>query len=145
MVYSSCDKSFGCHKALYRDFCRKERNIPIFMRDWWLDCTVGFDNWGVGLVFNDKRIVASMPFIKKVDLFLTFPMPHLTPFLGPWIASGKTKYSEKLGQQKEIMAELIRQLPQTDFFYRIGITSILTGSLFIGQRLPTDNKLYLRY
>ena len=58
-----------------------------------------------------------MPFILKSRLIFNIStMPHLTPFLGPWIASGKTKYSEKLGQQKEIMAELIRQLPQTNFF-----------------------------
>ena len=79
--------------------------------------TVGSDNWGVALVFNDKRIIASMPFIiKKRFIFKLSTMPILTPFLGPWIASSKAKYSKKLGKEKEILTELIRQIPETDFF-----------------------------
>jgi hypothetical protein len=38
------------NKQKYRKFCKKEKNIPVFSKDWWLDAVCGEENWDVAIV-----------------------------------------------------------------------------------------------
>jgi len=108
------------NKQKYREFCKIEKNIPIFSIDWWLDSVCGEENWDVAIVEKGGEIWATMPYyIKKKWGFTLITMPPLTQKLGPYIKYPQgQKYYKKLSWEKEIMNELIDQLPEFDYFYQ---------------------------
>lgn len=115
------------NKEKYREFCKKEKNIPIFSKDWWLDSVCPENKyWDVILIEKGGQIVASMPYIVgRKHNFKTIEMPKLTQNLGPYIKyPEKQKYETKLSYEKEIMTEIIEQIPDVasfsqNFNYRI--------------------------
>ncbi|MDA9244085.1 GNAT family N-acetyltransferase [Amylibacter sp.] len=117
MVVNSVVEGAKYSKTLYRELCANEDLIPLFSKDWWLDAVVGIDKWDVALVFKDGKIIASMPYIIKNRFGLKLcTLPDLTQYLGPWIKPSQAKYAKMLGQQKDIMTDLIEQLPRFDYF-----------------------------
>lgn len=50
-------------KERYRKLCEKERSIPIFSKDWWLDAVCGKDRWDVYLVGSGMDIKAALPYL----------------------------------------------------------------------------------
>lgn len=105
-------------KDKFRQFCLKNHQIPLFLRDWWLDHTAGKNNWDVVVLEKDGHIVSFMPFaIKKVGVFTAIGMPLLTPFLGVWIAYPENQNkTAKLSMEKKYFSQLIQQLPKFDKF-----------------------------
>ncbi|WP_321470628.1 GNAT family N-acetyltransferase [Halarcobacter sp.] len=106
------------NKEKYREFCKEEKNIPIFSKDWWLDCVCGEKNWDVALVEKGGQVVASMPFfLTNRFIFSIVTMPKLTQNMGPFIKypSGQYYY-KKLSWEKEIIELLINQIPKFDYF-----------------------------
>lgn len=100
-------------KKAYRDLCTKEKSIPLFSRDWWLDAAAGSDNWDVALVEKDGEVLAAMPYVNKKRYGLTIiGQPALTQTLGPWLRKFDSKYANALAQQKDLMQGLIEQLPK---------------------------------
>lgn len=98
-------------KDRYRKLCKNESTIPIFSRDWWLDAVCG-DDWDVCLVEESGKIAASMPYhIKNRYGFTLLAQPILTQTLGPWLRPSEAKYSNRLGQEKDLLTALINQLP----------------------------------
>lgn len=106
------------NKDKYLTLCKTEPSIPIFSQAWWLDAVCG-DSWDVCLVEKGGKIVGSMPYHFSKRLGLTFlSHPKLTQTLGPWLRQSNTKYAKRLGQEKEILNELIRQLPNFAHFHQ---------------------------
>lgn len=88
----------------------------IFHQTWWLEA-VAPGRWEILKIEKGGQIFASMPYIKKKKFGLTFiNMPLLTQHLGPWIKPLPGKYSSRLSKEKELMNDLIKQLPKFDFF-----------------------------
>lgn len=105
-------------KDRYRQLCQSEPTIPIFSRDWWLDAVCG-DDWDVCLIDNGKDVYASMPYaIKRRYGMQILTMPLLTQTLGPWLKKTEGKYSNRIGIEKDLLTELITQLPTFDYFYQ---------------------------
>jgi hypothetical protein len=105
------------NKAVYRRLCEQEKTIPIFSRDWWLDSVCGEHNWDVCLVEKSGVVLASMPYyIRNRCGFTLLDLPEFTQTLGPWIRPSEAKYCKVLDRQKDLMNELIEQLPNFDFF-----------------------------
>jgi len=106
------------NKQKYREFCKKEKDIPIFSKDWWLDSVCGKDNWDVILVEKGDEIFASLPFYKqKKAIFDIISMPKLTQTMGVYIKYPKgQKYYKRLSWEKEIMTMIIEQIPNVDSF-----------------------------
>lgn len=104
-------------KTKYRDLCRIESTIPIFSRSWWLDAVCG-DAWNVCLVEKGGQVAAAMPYhFSRTRLGLhVLSQPPETQKLGPWLRSTNAKYSNRLGQEKDLLNELIEQLPAFDYF-----------------------------
>jgi len=102
----------------YRAFCKKEKDIPLFNQDWWLDTVCDKGRWDVALVERNDEIIASMPYyIKKKIIFTAITLPTLTQTMGPYIKYPKgQKYTTSLSWDKKIMQELIEQLPKVDIF-----------------------------
>jgi hypothetical protein len=100
----------------YRQLCLSESSIPLFSQAWWLDAVAG-ESWDVVLCEKDGKILASMPFIVKKKLFFSMlTMPVLTQHLGPWFRVESDNSSKRLASEKDLMAALISQLPDYDYF-----------------------------
>lgn len=106
------------NKELYREFCKEEVDIPIFSKDWWLDTVCGAENWDVAIIEKGREIVATMPYVKKkLFIFNTIMMPEFTQTLGPYIKYPKgQRYYKRLSWEKEMIDNLIEQLPKFDYF-----------------------------
>lgn len=83
----------------------------LFEQPWWLDI-VAPGQWDEVIVKEGEEIVGRLPFVLKGK---DIGMPPLTQTLGPWITP---KYRQKqlgnaqLSAQKEIIAQLLEQLPR---------------------------------
>ena len=106
------------NKKEYRKFCQKEKNIPIFSQDWWLDAVCGEQNWDVVIARKNNQIVATLPYyLQNKFYYRIINMPLFTQTMGPYLKypQNLNEY-KKLSFEKEIMVQLIDQLPQFDLF-----------------------------
>lgn len=104
-------------KKIYREFSSKEPTLPIFSRDWWLDATVGPDAWDVSLITKADQVVAAMPYVMRRRYgFKVINQPALTQKHGPWLRDNDGRHATRLAHEKELMSELIAQLPTFDHF-----------------------------
>jgi len=89
------------NKELYRNYCKDNINLPIFLRDWWLDAVCGED-WDVLIKEEKSRILAVMPYyIHKKYSFKSILPPHLSPINGLWI-----NYAEGMHQTTRYTLEI---------------------------------------
>lgn len=103
-------------KDLYRKICQLDSSIPIFSRPWWLDVVTNGD-WDVCLVIEEGQILASMPiYIKKRFGFSLATLPPLTHNLGPWFYKPSANIPNKLAGERELLNQLIGQIPKVDYF-----------------------------
>ena len=87
--------------------------MPIYSQPWYLNAVCGEDNWDVIIIKKGNKIAATMPFYKFDRYLLKFiRMPHLTKYLGPYF----TKAFNNMKHRKNLMRELIKQLPSFNFF-----------------------------
>jgi lipid II:glycine glycyltransferase (peptidoglycan interpeptide bridge formation enzyme) len=102
------------NKQKYREFCKKEKNIPIFSQDWWLDSVCGYDNWDVIMIEKGGNIFATMPYFIKDNSIV---MPPLTQTMGIYFKYPKNqKYYKKLSFEKEMIVKILKKLPSLGSF-----------------------------
>lgn len=91
-------------------------DYPLFAQPWWLDA-VAPGGWDHVVVRRGEEVAARLPFvpIERVGLRM-LGMPPLTGYLGPCLRASTANYAKQLDQQKELMQELIEQLPRHDLF-----------------------------
>ena len=106
------------NKEQYRQFCKDESELPIFSKDWWLDCVCGEDAWDVVVIKKNGKIAATLPYCISSQYFFNIShMPVLTQTLGIYLKHPKGQSaSKRLSWEKKIMSEAIEALPQTDSF-----------------------------
>lgn len=103
----------------YKDFCEEIDYIPIFLEWWWIECVTD-GKWDV--VFsktNDGKIKGVLPYSlsSQSRIFNIIKMPKQTQVLGCWFNYPKNqKKVNKLSFEKEVMFDLIEQLPNVDYF-----------------------------
>ena len=114
----------NCHVPLLEnrnaDLVNDQDAIPytdcIFQQPWWLDA-VAPGRYEAVEVKVDGKVRARLPYVVRTTLGVkVITMPLLTPYLGPWFAPSNAKYVNQLGEQKELLNELIDQLPPHDYF-----------------------------
>lgn len=89
----------------------------VFERDWWLDGTAGKGNWGEIRIESGGHLQARFVYARRrYRGFTLLTSPLLTQSSGPWFRKGDGKYSTQLARQKDLVAEMVRQLPQHDLF-----------------------------
>ena len=87
-----------------------------FEQPWWLEA-VAPGQWGAAVVERQGEVIARLPYIRKRKLGLTvLTQPPLTRFVGPWLRPSEGKYGTRLGLERELMGELIEQLPPYDVY-----------------------------
>ena len=96
-------------KDLYRALCAEEKDIPVFLQDWWLDIVCGGD-WDVLFYERKGAIIAAMPLYIPCENVVT--MPHYTRAMGIWVAAGSddTKYTSRLEIRQSICRSFIDEL-----------------------------------
>jgi hypothetical protein len=88
----------------------------IFEQPWWLEA-VAPGRWGEAIVRRGDEVFARLPFVMKHRLGMTvLTQPPLTPSLGPWIRETPGKYAKQLENEKDLMSDLIDELPPFDAF-----------------------------
>ncbi|WP_241517571.1 methicillin resistance protein [Campylobacter blaseri] len=112
------DENNMTNKEKYREFCKKEKDIPIFSKDWWLDAVCGEDDWDVALVEKNNNIVASFPYrITYKYIFKLIHMPTLTQQIGVHIKYPENQsYYKRISWENQLISELIDKLPKFDYF-----------------------------
>ncbi len=102
------------NKQKYKEFCKKELDIPIFSKYWWLDAVCGEDNWDVLLYEKGGQIWASFLYYMQKN---QIAMPKLTQTMGIYIKyPANQKYYKKLSWEKEIIFYFVDNLPKVDSF-----------------------------
>ena len=91
-------------------------NTCIFHQPWWLEA-VAPGKWDIIEIKKGGQVFASMPIVMEKRFGMNFlTMPPLTQSLGPWIKPLPGKYSTRLSKEKELLNQLIEQLPPFSFF-----------------------------
>lgn len=105
-------------KDVFKNWCSKHPEIPLFLQYDWLSTIAEPHNWDVALVGSNNDVQAFMPYFRKRKLqFDIITVPPLTPYLGPWIHYPEgQKEATRLSFEKKMMEQLIEQLPKTDKF-----------------------------
>jgi hypothetical protein len=103
-------------KERYRILCNDEFSIPIYIRDWWLDCVCGESGWDVLLYFKNKEVEAAMPYYMPCKGVIS--MPPYTQTMGIWFnpAFENECYSRNLFRKQAICEDFIMRLPAHDYF-----------------------------
>jgi len=100
------------NKDIYRHFCKDNKELSLFVQDWYMDVFTDCD-WDVAIAYRGDEIVGTMPFmIKQKGIFKYVTMPDHIRSMGPYILPEW----RKLNFQHKIMGELIDQLPKLDSF-----------------------------
>lgn len=98
------------NKELYKELCEKEKSIPIFSRDWWMNAVCEEDKWDVILIEKGGQIIATLPYYinnKEIN------QPVLTQKSGPWIKYPcDQKYSSKLDYEKRVLNQIIEKIEE---------------------------------
>ena len=105
------------NKELYREFCKKNNQLPIFMMDWWLDAVCAGKEWDVMLCVKrddeemrllgdaemmreteaPEEIVAAMPYLLRKRAWMQYIlMPQQTQIGGIWMSEDITEDAEKV-------------------------------------------------
>jgi hypothetical protein len=88
----------------------------LFDEPWWLTA-VAPGQWDAVEIEHAGHVVARLPYVIRRRAGLTMiTMPPLTPRLGPWVAPSNAKPARQLGQQKDLITELIQMLPAHHYF-----------------------------
>ncbi len=106
------------NKSLYKQFCEQEKNVPLFLQYQWFEALYSKDDWEVSLVEKGGDVVAVLPYVISKKKSFKFITPQfLSPYQGVWMKYPEgQKYASKIGYEKEVINELIKQLPKTDSF-----------------------------
>jgi lipid II:glycine glycyltransferase (peptidoglycan interpeptide bridge formation enzyme) len=85
---------------------------PIFCQPWWLEA-VSPGQWDYVVAYRGEEVAAVLPYTYKIRLgrYRLIEMPPLTPYLGVYLRDQHGKYANRLGEEKDLMTELIDQLP----------------------------------
>lgn len=101
------------NKEKYRLFCQTEKDLPVFVKDWYLDAVCEEGYWEVALVEKNNRILASLPFFVKKKLGFTYIiMPPMAKTMGPYL----TAEVRNVKNSHRMYRQLIEQLPKVDGF-----------------------------
>lgn len=105
------------NKEKFNQFCEGNLAIPLFLTYKWYDALFGND-WDVVLVQKNDNILGFLPYIiTKKKTFQLIRPPYITPYQGVWmIYPSDQKYTNRLSFEKEVMIDIINQLPDVDSF-----------------------------
>ncbi len=125
----------------YRDWCKnREQDLSIFLRSWWLDA-VCLNDWDVSLHKNkDGKIIGALPYFQfKKKMIDVIGMPFLTPYMGIFLQfPAKQKLSSTYDFEKEVVSQLISQLPSSTYLQQKFYPEYIYGLPFFWKGFQLD-------
>jgi len=105
------------NKEKYEIWCEGNNSIPLFYRYAYYQTLFG-DNWDVILDCRGENIVGVMPFVLRSKFGFKKINPELLfPYQGIWINyPDNQKNATKISFEKEVITNIINQLPKVAFF-----------------------------
>lgn len=101
------------HQEEYRAFSRQNPQLPIYIKDWYLDSVCHDGEWGAALAWQEESMVGALPyFVKQKAGFSYITMPPFVKMMGPYF----TQADLSLTTQHEWLEQLIQQLPKIAAF-----------------------------
>lgn len=100
----------------YRNLCKTDTSIPIFMQDWWMDAVCAGKCWDVLLCYDSNgQIGAAMPYLLRRRIGQSYiVMPQMTQIGGLWI---RTDLQQDSAQVQTICQNIAQQLQALDLAY----------------------------
>jgi hypothetical protein len=100
----------------------------VLEQPWWLDA-VAPGHWRAATVCKGGELFARLPYRRVRRYGLTaVSNPPLCHHLGPWFRPWTGKYAGELGRQKELILDLVLQLPEADLV-SLTLTPLLSNAL----------------
>ena len=103
------------NRELYREICKEVDNIPIFLKDWWMDAVCGKDRWDAFIVGSGNSVQAIMPYYLHKDRrgFNSITNPILTQFQGIWYNyDNNQNHIKRLKYDKKVINKIIDELEE---------------------------------
>lgn len=120
------------NRQRYRELCKKEKSICIFLKDYWQDAVCENGQWSAVFYEKDDTILGSLVFCyRKKTRGIEIFQPILTQVSGVWIKScAKKTTSRRLEYEKEVFTGLILELERLPIInFRQNFTVELTNWL----------------
>lgn len=97
------------NKETYIEFCKWNRDLPVFLTDWWMDSVCAGKQWDVLLSLDvDGNIRAAMPYLLRQRFRLRYiVMPQMTQIGGIWLREDVRTDADLV---QSICADFARQL-----------------------------------
>lgn len=128
------------NKALYKDFCKQEKSLPVFHQDWWLD--VVCDEWDVAVVKKGDRVTGVWPYPVEQKLGVSILRdPVLTSYLGPYVSfPHDLKSSKRDSFEHDVITQLLEQLPDAQVWSTALTPELKQVGLFTGKEFDVSVK-----
>ena len=113
------------NKELYRDFCRTNGELPLFMQDWWLDAVCAGKQWDVLLSFApDGTIQAALPYLLRKRAWMTYiVMPQQTQIGGIWLAQNVLSDNDRVATICQDFTQQLASLGLSYYYQHFPINS----------------------
>lgn len=118
------------NKEVYRQYCKEQDDLPLFIKDWWLD--VVCENWDVAIVRNGDNISGVWPYRVEQKLNVTLLRdPALTPYWGPHVIyPHDLKLSKRDNFEHETITALLEQMPDVKVWHISAFPGLKQVGLF---------------
>jgi len=106
------------NKSIYKQFCEEEKNVPLFLKYKWFDAMYSDEEWSVSVAHKGGNVQGFLPYVVTKKKGFTIITPQfLSPYQGVYFNyPTDQKYANRLGFEKEVINELIEQLPAMNAF-----------------------------
>ena len=124
----------------YRDFCKTEKSVPLFLKDWWLDAVC--PDWDVTLVFNGDKISGVWPYRieRKINVSILRDQV-LTPYMGPYVFyPHDLKPSKRDSFQHETITALLEAMPEVKVWHVSSFPGLKQVGLFTDYEFDVQTK-----
>lgn len=118
-------------KLVYRIFCREAEEMPIFIKDWYLDAVCVDGDWEVFIIQKDREVIgAFVYYVKEKFNFRYITMPHLTKWMGLYIAPHHYTFKN----EHNILKQVLSTLPKIASYQQNFHPSLLSWSPFYWKK-----------
>jgi len=126
------------NKDLYRKIATQRKDIPLFLKPWWLD--VVCKNWDAAIAKKGDQITGVWPYPVEKKLGVTMLRnPKLTAYLGPQVfLPADIKESNADSFEHETVSELMKQLPPAKVWNLAIQPGMKQAGLFKANKLNTQ-------
>ncbi len=133
-LHSICILGNMTNKERYRNFCRSNTDLPIFMTDWWMDAVCAGKQWDVLLSLDENNnIQAALPYLLRKRIWMKYIiMPQQTQIGGIWL---RQDVATDMTRTKLVCQQFCQELANMGLSYYYQHFSIGNPAAFVMQAM----------